>query len=501
MRQGTGDRGQGTEKRRARGYGLWTTDYGLFSIVLLLSLTGCSVLTHIKQPFRLSGERVKPAEFLEDGYEDYVGVLHIHTTYSHDAMGTFEEAVRVANAQRLNYIAITEHNTLQPLREGKQGWHGMTLVLIGMEISTRSGHYLTLNVTEDIDRSKLTTQQIIDEVNRQGGLGFIAHPYFKHGRWRDWTVTGFTGIEGYNVAHDTLDENRWQLVLRSLTDSAEPFYLSILDRPDEPLAKWDALIRERGQVVGIGSSDAHEIHVLGLTFAPYEVMFRISRTHVLIPSKTLDAQGIYEALRKGHAYFSIELVAEAKGFSFIAENGHEVLGIMGDAAPLVPNLRLSVILPAAAQLTLVRDGKPIATKTGQTWQIPVTEPGAYRLEAMRYNKPWIFSNPIYVRPFQPVAERMPQIAPQQPTEKAQTATTSAASNQPAGSPGQPTSSSPVAGEPSSEQQGSAAPPSPTPPTPPPDRASESPAHAESHDASPAQSASESIAQPTGSPTQ
>ena len=363
---------------------------------LLIALSGCAVLTRV--PRRLLATEAPAPAAVDDGYEDAVGVIHIHTTYSHDAHGRFEDAVRIANAQRLDYLIVTEHNTLQPLREGKQGWHGAVLVLIGTELSTRAGHYLALNVSEEIDRYKLTAQQVIDEVNRQGGFGFIAHPYFKKGRWKDWTVTGFTGIEAYNVAHDTLDENRLRLVLWTLTATAEPFYLSILDRPYDPLAKWDELISQHGRVVGIGSADAHEFHLAGLTFAPYEVMFQFARTHVLIPPGGLTDRAIYTALRQGHAYFAIELVAEAKGFQFVAERGGKVLGTMGDEVVWEPDLRVSASLPAPAQLALFRDGVLIASTTAQAWQVPITQPGVYRLEATRHNEPWIFSNPIYVRP-------------------------------------------------------------------------------------------------------
>jgi hypothetical protein len=351
----------------------------------------------------------------DDGYRDVVGVIHIHTRYSHDAHGRFEDVVRTANAQRLDYCILTEHNNLRALRDGKQGWHGMTLVLVGTELSTRSGHYLALNVTEEIDRYQ-PVQDVIDEVNRQGGLGFIAHPYFKNGRWKDWSVTGFTGIEAYNVAHDTLDENLTRLVFWTLAAPAGPFYFSILDRPYDPLATWDELIRRHGKVVGIGSADAHEFHVGGLKFAPYEVMFRLARTHLLIPGETLTADAAYAALRQGRAYFAIELVAEAKGFSFFAAAGTRVVGVMGDEVALEPTLHLMAWLPAPAQVTLFRDGRPIATTIGQDWDIPVTEAGAYRLEAVRHDKPWIFSNPIYVRPA-PSAAEGPAVPPADPVQQ------------------------------------------------------------------------------------
>ncbi|HBH97379.1 MAG TPA: hypothetical protein DDX89_06305 [Candidatus Omnitrophica bacterium] len=365
--------------------------------LVLCAVSGCAVLGTIKQP--LAQAVAAGGELLDDGYADVAGALHIHTTYSHDAHGTFEDVVRAANAQQLDYVILTEHNTLQPLREGKQGWHGAVLVLIGTELSTRGGHYLALNVTEEIDRHQLTTQQIIDEVARQGGLGFIAHPYFKKGRWKDWTVRGFTGIEAYNVAHDTLDENKLRLALWTLTAPPEPFYLSIIDRPYDPLRAWDELVARHGKVVGIGATDAHEFHLWGLKFAPYDIMFQMVRTHLLVPSTPLTPDLVYEALRQGHAYWELALVADAqRGVRFFAHDGQRVLGVMGDEIRLEPNLHLTAILPQPALLTLFKDGQAIATASEKSWDVAVSDPGAYRLEASLNGKPWLFTNPIYVRP-------------------------------------------------------------------------------------------------------
>jgi len=389
----------GNEKRQFR---IPNSEFriSLSLVACCLSLvTGCAALP---LPFPLFQQELRPASsqqisVLDDGYTDYAGVIHIHTTYSHDAHGKFEDVIRVANAQRLDYVIVTEHNNLRALQDGRQGWYGGTLALIGMEISARDGHYLTLNVTQEIDREALTTQQVIDEVNRQGGFGFIAHPYFKNARWNDWAVTGFTGIEVYNVAHDSLDENRARLVAWTFTVPPDIFYLSLLDRPYDPLRTWDALTARHGRVVGIGSSDAHEFHLFGLKFAPYEIMFRFVRTHVLVPSPTLTKEGVYDALRQGHAYAAIELVTEVKDFVFMAEDGKQVLGVMGDEVAFQPNLKLTAVLPATAELTLFRDGELVDKTIGQSWQIPVTQPGAYRVEATRHTKPWIISNPIYVR--------------------------------------------------------------------------------------------------------
>jgi len=362
----------------------------------------CAVLGPIKgQVPRTAREAL---EALDDGHDDFTGVIHIHTVYS-DGGGTFEDIARVANQQKLHYLIVTDHNTLRPLREGKQGWYGMTLICVGTELSTRGGHLLALNVREEITRHQ-PTQAVIDEVNRQGGLSFIAHPYFKRRRWTDWTVHGFIGIEGYNVAHDSLDENRLRIALWSVAVPADPLFLSMLDRPYDPMAKWDGLLKQHGKVVGIGASDAHEIRILGLKVAPYEIMFKLIRTHLLVPTGVpLSEHTLYEALRLGHAYFSIDLLADATGFAFIAEDTRRVLGIMGDEVTMIPNLHLTAVLPAEGELSLFKDGVAVATSSGRVWQIPVTEPGTFRLEVSRDGKPWIFSNPIYVRaPAPPVEE-------------------------------------------------------------------------------------------------
>ncbi|MBI4353919.1 MAG: CehA/McbA family metallohydrolase [Candidatus Omnitrophica bacterium] len=390
--------------------------YYLLLTAYCFLVSGCALIGTIKRPFVRA--TTASGTTLDDGYTDVAGVIHVHTTYSHDAHGTFEDVVRAANAQQLDYVITTEHNTLKPLFEGKQGWHGAVLVLIGTELSTQGGHYLAFNVTKEIDRHKLTTQQIIDEVARQGGLGFIAHPYFKKGRWKDWSVTGLTGIEAYNVAHDTLDENKLRLALWTLTVSPEPFYLSIIDRPYDPLTKWDQLIQEHGRVVGIGSVDAHEFHVWGLKFAPYEMMFQMVRTHLLVPTTPLTPELVYEALRHGHAYLEINLVADAqRSFTFFAHDGRQVLGLMGDEVPLTPHLQLSAHVPRVAQLTLFKDGQSVSTETTDVWQVPVTEPGAYRLEASLNGKPWLFSNPIYVRPT-PAPSPPPETSPTLPESQA-----------------------------------------------------------------------------------
>jgi hypothetical protein len=50
---------------------------------------------------------------------------------------------------------------------------------------------------------------------------------------------------------------------------------------------------------------------------------------------------------------------------------------------------------------LLRNGKVVATHTGESLDHPADGPGVYRVEAWLKladeERPWIYSNPIYVR--------------------------------------------------------------------------------------------------------
>ena len=113
---------------------------------------------------------------------------------------------------------------------------------------------------------------------------------------------------------------------------------------------------------------------------------------------TLTPAMVYDALKDGHAYVGIPLVADASGFHFTVQTDTDVLGIMGDEVEFRPGMWLSVTLPAAAQMVLRVDDIQLLKTTGKSWQVPVMEPGVFRIEVTRFGKPWIFSNPIYIRP-------------------------------------------------------------------------------------------------------
>ena len=66
-----------------------------------------------------------------------------------------------------------------------------------------------------------------------------------------------------------------------------------------------------------------------------------------------------------------------------------------------------VTVPMTSHAKSFHDGVPIATRRGKELDVTVHEPGVYRVEVMRWSaragslcagiRPWIYSNPVYVR--------------------------------------------------------------------------------------------------------
>jgi len=99
--------------------------------------------------------------------------LHLHTNYSRDAKTTPEEAVQYAKKRQLDGIAVTDHDAVQGAR--RLAKEKDLFVIPGIEISSRHGHVLGLNITEQIP-PRLDIAETVERIRLLGGLAVIAHP-------------------------------------------------------------------------------------------------------------------------------------------------------------------------------------------------------------------------------------------------------------------------------------------------------------------------------------
>ncbi len=348
---------------------------------------------------------------------DYTGVIHLHSSYSHDGRTPVEKIVEAAQANGIDFVMLTDHSTLSARRKGYEKWHGDVLLIVGQEISPRFNHYLAFGIDEELvvndDDTEVKPQDYIDRVVQQGGLGFIAHPdhegtsmfHVKHFPWKDWSVSGYTGVGVWDFMTD------WQGMLRSIPRALAGYFFPayVLQGPREiTLARWDKL-NARGRCVGIGELDNHDTpyRIGGITIGifPFHRAFRFIRTHLLLDAPLTgdageDIRALLGALQRGRVYIAMEYFQNAKGFSFTIADTNQG-ATMGDEFSLQGEAVLRVMIPCNGNIRVIKDGQLCCQVFGRTIAHTVSSEGVYRVEAYakvwgKY-RPWIFSNPVYVR--------------------------------------------------------------------------------------------------------
>ena len=347
-------------------------------------------------------------------FNEYVGNVHLHTTCS-DGTASHEEIACIAQRAGLDFVIPTDHNVLVG---GKEGWYGHTLLLVGEEIhdtqrAPEANHYLAFGITEDVAPYAKAPQAVIDAVNAQSGLGFIAHP-FEHSAplvneaafsWVDWTITGYTGLEIWNYMSEfkAYLPNMLQALLLAYFPQA-----AIRGPFPETLTQWDELLQTR-KVVAICGSDAHaQTYRLGPLIREvfsYKHLFRTSNLHILTEELfngqlDHDKRVIYDALKEGHCFTAYDLLGDTRGFRFTAKSG-AAEAIMGDEITLQHQVMFEIASPQRAHIRLLRDGRVVAHTRGKKLHCTAREQGVYRVEAYRRylfrKRGWVFTNPIYVR--------------------------------------------------------------------------------------------------------
>lgn len=107
--------------------------------------------------------------------------LHVHTNYSKDGESSVEEILRQAEAEGLDVIAITDHDTVDGAKKALTVPTSV-LVIPGIEVSTKQGHLLVLGVTELIPAG-LDVVATVNIARRMDALAILPHPYhvWRHG--------------------------------------------------------------------------------------------------------------------------------------------------------------------------------------------------------------------------------------------------------------------------------------------------------------------------------
>ncbi|MBE0698224.1 MAG: PHP domain-containing protein [Anaerolineaceae bacterium] len=345
--------------------------------------------------------------------------LHMHTVYS-DGTGSHRDIGEAALQAGVDVVIVTDHNVLVQGMEGYYQRDGKNaLLLVGEEVHDQTrqpqkNHLLVFGAGREMSPYSAKPQRLIDQIEKAGGLAFIAHPYDPELKalgednisWVDWEVRGFSGLELWNamsemksIVHGKLDGLFYTLFPQAIARGPHPSVLAI----------WDELTQKGQRVVVIGGSDAHAFRMrlgpIRKTVFPYSFHFRTVNTHILTDTPLTgnletDRQMVLDTLRRGHAFVGYDLPASTRGFRFggQAKSGNVM---MGDDVCMGNGVTLQIRLPIKAECRLLHNGQVIRTWHNTEFCTYIAaQPGVYRvecyLEYMGRRRGWIFSNPIYV---------------------------------------------------------------------------------------------------------
>ncbi|MEK7794627.1 MAG: histidinol phosphatase [Candidatus Hydrogenedentota bacterium] len=357
-----------------------------------------------------------------------------------------------AKRAKVSVIMLTDH--FRPPRDFMDSWRGLRDGVLFIPGSESHG-FLLYPETSVMAEMEGTKEGLIKAVGAGEGFLFLSHVEERV----EHAMDGLLGMEVYNRHADAKDDMALLMTVANwATDPKQGARLTemIAKYPEEVLAaqcdydelymgKWDRESQTR-RVVGVAANDCHHNQVfivkmvddqkalLGtivdpdedmrevtvaqkpslaelmkghkpgdivakFDFDPYWASFHNESTHILAPELTEPA--IRAALKEGHAYVAHDWMCDPTGFGYIARKGDGPIAIMGDEVKAEGGVELLAVAPSKCLIRILSAGKTVVQETADTARLENAAPGVYRvecwLEVDGEMRPWIYSNPIYVR--------------------------------------------------------------------------------------------------------
>ncbi|HET8783113.1 MAG TPA: hypothetical protein VFM63_11890, partial [Pyrinomonadaceae bacterium] len=353
---------------------------------------------------QLNSQRTPPKENAR--FNEYKGVMHVHSFLGGHSSGTFSEIIAAAKANQLRFVIMTEHleQEFDTASMTLRGEHAGTLFVNGSEVSAENGD----RTLELPGRVRLSPEEEAI-VSRRSQIDFpvtiVAYPE----EFKEWEKYGLSGVEVFNVYTNARRINpvvAFFDVLWSRRSYPDLLFALYYERPNESLKLWDqALTHSRLTAtagndahanIGVSLRDSSGKTLAGIQLDPYEVSFQLVRMHVLIEQdKRLNQENLLEAIEAGHCFIGFDFLVDSSGFSFAAESQSEQK-IQGDEITLTADTRLVIETPVSSRIKLFKDGNVVLDETGVTARtFPVSERGVYRVEvylpqlgSLAAEKPW-----------------------------------------------------------------------------------------------------------------
>jgi hypothetical protein len=238
----------------------------------------------------------------------YRGDFHTHTRAS-DGIYPMDILAGVAKAEGLDFVAITDHNTIAALQE--PGNNLDILVIPGLEITLNKGHFNVFGLAgwhdwmQDIcadqievsmpNRYKSITE-LMQEISAEGLLNSINHPHLPPWEWL-FADTDLRHVHCLELWNDLYWPNH------------------VTGNP-AAVAMWTEWLNAGHRITAVGGSDYH------YPPRPEENKFgeRLGMPTTYVYAEELSLTGILDALRKRQAYVTkglqLDFEAELNGTTY-----------------------------------------------------------------------------------------------------------------------------------------------------------------------------------------
>lgn len=323
----------------------------------------------------------------------YRGDFHVHTTFS-DGHHSPQELAQMAKAEGLDFIAVTDHNSIAAFSEFGKDLD--VLIIPGIEVTLTDGDFNVFGMEGWLDwmahicagemRTSLngqyrTTTEVMRRTWSQGLLNSINHPLLKPWEWRD----GATDL-------------RYVHCLEIWND---PWWPDNVHGNPQAVALWTAWLNAGYRITAIGGSDFH--------FFPGKVEGypgeRPGVPTTYVYAEELSGAAILASLRQRRAYVSI-----GPQVTFQAHANGATYDISADLGALSGEIEFTATIsgsPDAARAELIKNGSVIAealVQGGQASlrlcdQVDAAQSAWHHLEVFDQDGQMLaLTNPVFVGP-------------------------------------------------------------------------------------------------------
>jgi hypothetical protein len=279
----------------------------------------------------------------------YAGDLHVHSEESGDASARLDEIVELARQRGLDFVVVTDHNTVSHLGRLAAAQPALADLLLvrGIEVTTYRGHGNAIGVADYVDHrvglGGVSAATITAAVAAQGGVFSVNHPALALG---DVCI-------GCAWEHP---DTPWHEV-DALEIQTGPYDATGALFTPQAIARWDELLDAGHRLGAVGGSDDHRAgRGTGGTQAP------IGSPTTLVWADELSEAAIVRAIREGRTVVKlrgpddpmIELTARTAG---------DGTARVGDTVTGVGRARLTAHVTGGAgkALQIWRDGARLET--------------------------------------------------------------------------------------------------------------------------------------------